>query len=218
MRSKFVDYLIYIAAFTVVVYVLALQASGQEFNDESYGSRLDRALQQSLQELDGRVTNVESKVDKLEERVAGLEQADRPQPAKESHPAPATPSVSARWTRAELDAWVRSRYSRSTPIRTGVNPTSAVWRHLQDGNHGFSAAQVNGLEFWVAYALHDAHHRGLIAPFRTSAAVSATATVTNSPARTTVSRTYAYQGCANGRCPRSVRVGPLRAATRWVFR
>ena len=82
-------------------------------------------------------------------------------------------------TRSELDAWVRANYSRDWVQSNGwnfsrfepidgtyseVEPPGHVWAHLQDENHGFSAEQVQGLEFWVAWCLHDAAHRGTIGP------------------------------------------------------
>ena len=41
------------------------------------------------------------------------------------------------------------------------------WNHLQDGNHGFAAWQLNGLNQWELMRLHGAHHNGYIHPVMT---------------------------------------------------
>lgn len=75
-----------------------------------------------------------------------------------------------RMGRDEIDAWVRANYTRSTPLGATVSPVSNVWYHLTDGNpnHTFTSEQVNGLEQWVALALHAEIHKTnpRITPFR----------------------------------------------------
>lgn len=225
MRTKCFDCLVYIAALIVVLYVLGLHASAQEFNDESYSNRLDRALQQSLEELGSRVTVAEDKIKQLEQRVAGLVQTDEEphRSAKDSHPTPATPAVSSRWTTAELNSWVKSRYGRSTPLSWTVAQGYSIYSHLKDGRHAFTSDQVDGLESWVAYALHDASHRGLIQPYRSGQVVATSTERTvqrsQSAPRVQAVRTYTVQatrsGCPNGNCWRGQ---PLRTFVRRVFR
>lgn len=76
---------------------------------------------------------------------------------------------SGRYSIAELRNWIRSEYQPGTILMADVQPRSSVWTHLQDHNHGFTAAQVSGLQHWEAMALHDAHHQERITPFRGSA-------------------------------------------------
>lgn len=85
--------------------------------------------------------------------------------AKRMLDTPATQSTSGqRFTRSELDTWVRANYTRSTELSTGMVRNSEVWSHLV--SHDFTSGQVNGLDQWVALALHDAVHAGKISPFR----------------------------------------------------
>jgi len=83
-------------------------------------------------------------------------------------PNPATSSVD-RYTRDELRAWVHEHYSEQSQLQWGIEPPLTPWEHLQHGIHGFTTSQVTGLKHWEAMALHDAHHREFITPFRGSA-------------------------------------------------
>lgn len=81
-----------------------------------------------------------------------------------AEPEPASPAY---LTTAQIRSWIADHYTRGQSLRWGVNPSSAVWSHLQDGNEGthvWRADQVSGLSQWEALALHDATHRGLITP------------------------------------------------------
>lgn len=63
-----------------------------------------------------------------------------------------------RYTKDELDALVRASYTKDTPLREAIMAdNSQVWSHLVN-EHGFLKEQVEGLEMWVALALHDAIH------------------------------------------------------------
>lgn len=100
-----------------------------------------------------------------------------------------THSASGYLTTDAIRDWIHSHYQQGQSLRWGVNPSSAVWRHLQDGNEGthvWQAWQVEDLSQWEALALHDATHRGLIQP---------TSHVSASPSGLTVTRRadgYAY--------------------------
>lgn len=75
-----------------------------------------------------------------------------------------TPAVSSegRLSRSEIDQWIRANYTRETLIESDVEPRSNVWNHLTDNTdskHSFTKDQVNGLEQWVALALHNEIHK-----------------------------------------------------------
>ncbi len=73
-----------------------------------------------------------------------------------------------RRTKSDIESWIRRNYSSSDDLKTDVNPKSNVWNHLVDGTSGthvFTREQVNGLELWIALALHDAVHSGRLTPF-----------------------------------------------------
>ena len=78
--------------------------------------------------------------------------------------------TSTKWTQAELDQWVRSRYSPNSRLNTAEmarGHENQVWDHLIQGapdHAAFDSSQVSGLERWVALALHDASHAGKISP------------------------------------------------------
>lgn len=73
-----------------------------------------------------------------------------------------------RRTKSDIESWIRRNYSSSDNLKTTVNPASNVWNHLVDGTSGthvFTREQINGLELWIALALHDAVHSGRLTPF-----------------------------------------------------
>jgi hypothetical protein len=149
------------------------------FAEDSKYSNLDIILDQNLQKLnalESKVTGVEYRVESVEKRLSKVEQSLQ-ETAQESiveTPVLSTlnPQLSTNYySRNELDQWVRQRYSRSTPLTHGLmarGQSHLVYQHLVDGNHGFKSDQVNGLEKWVALALHDAEHGGLISPQKSS--------------------------------------------------
>lgn len=78
-----------------------------------------------------------------------------------------------------------------------VSPRSAVWIHLRQ--HGFSQADIQGLDQNTALGLHALTHAGLVRPNSRAAAPQHTHTQENRV------RTVAVQqmgGCANGQCAR----------------
>lgn len=71
---------------------------------------------------------------------------------------PTTVTSSTLLSRSEIDALVRASYTRNTPLMKAVMARNAnVYSHLKN-EHGFTKEQVDGLELWVALALHDAVH------------------------------------------------------------
>jgi len=71
-------------------------------------------------------------------------------------------SISRRRKVQDLDAWVRKNYTPKTVLKSGVmGDNNLVLIHLVD-EHKFTPNQVNGLDMWVALALHDAAHAGTI--------------------------------------------------------
>jgi thiol-disulfide isomerase/thioredoxin len=70
-------------------------------------------------------------------------------------------------SQSEIDALVRASYTRNTPLMKAVMDRNAnVYSHLKN-EHGFTKDQVDGLESWVAHALHDAvHPPASITPWR----------------------------------------------------
>jgi len=81
---------------------------------------------------------------------------------------PQASTQGGRYSLAELRQWIRQNYTPTTWLSADVQPRSAVWSHLQDYRHQFTAEQVTGLSQWEALALHAAHHNGQITPFRGS--------------------------------------------------
>lgn len=72
--------------------------------------------------------------------------------------------VSRRRNRAELEKWIKEKYTKDTPLIHGVmshNQENLVLIHLVN-EHKFKPDQVNGMAMWLALALHDAAHGGLI--------------------------------------------------------
>lgn len=82
---------------------------------------------------------------------AKWEAAQKPAPIIQS------PTV-RRWSKSELEEWVRQRYTPTTALmRATVAAGSSVWAHLTR-DHGFTSDQINGMQRWIAMALHDAAH------------------------------------------------------------
>lgn len=228
------------AVLSLMLLVSALPAQqlvdvfGRDREQDERIAALDTALEAALSKYDERIEAVEQKTADIESRLAKLESLSKPADAikrtiVETQPAKAAPAVpSGRWTRAELESWIRQRYTPSTPLRYGVMARGAegqVWRHLID--HGFSSSQVNGLEYWVAAALHDAAHGGRISPYRSGAASRSTSTALASnaypspsaSASRTVQRSVtvqrSYGSCANGQCARPAFALNRRRKGRW---
>jgi hypothetical protein len=174
-------------------------------------------------EQNERIDAMEAKVSRIESSVAALVAALEKQPkpvAIASQPATVTPvSVIAQpatirqpasqssgyYSQAELIAIVQAAYPGGDYTRyADVSPRSGVWNHLQDGNHQFTSAQVNGLPQDIALGLHGLHHAGKIRATRSSR-VTAPQVAYSQPA---IQQSYSqpvYQtagGCANGQCAR----------------
>lgn len=65
-----------------------------------------------------------------------------------------------RLTPAELKAFAHSYTGPDVGVQGGN-----FWYHLQEGNHGFTAQQLNGLTQWECARIHGAHHNGYLTPF-----------------------------------------------------
>lgn len=95
---------------------------------------------------------------------------------------------------------------RFNPHYATVRPVSGVYRHLQDGNHGFTEEQVSGLSLTDALILHDLapEHGGKISPYRNASSGCANGQCPT-PVRSSPSSTLNFQsasgGCPNGQCP-----------------
>jgi hypothetical protein len=101
----------------------------------------------------------------------------------------------------ELDAWVRSRYTPSSPLLyADVNPRSGVWDHLVN-DHGFAVEQVKSLPQWVALQLHSDSHGGKIAPKRTADLKPVPIKVRSVGVQSGYSWTGSVR-CSNGNCRR----------------
>lgn len=74
--------------------------------------------------------------------------------------ASASKTVIRRLPPFELRAFAGHYRGSSVGVRGGN-----FWAHLQDGNHGFSASQLQGLNQSECERIHSAHHNGQITPF-----------------------------------------------------
>lgn len=61
---------------------------------------------------------------------------------------------------AQLKAFAHSYRGPDVGVRGGN-----FWYHLQEGNHGFTASQLNGLTQWECARIHGAHHYRYLTPF-----------------------------------------------------
>lgn len=202
MLTRTIDRLIYLAAAIAALAACIAQVQAQEFNDESPSARLQRALEYNLDQLGERVTDIEQRVESIDERVAKIERqtATREKTSQAAQP----PSAATRLTQAQLVAWVKRHYQPSTRLHASVEPPGMVWSHLQDANHGFLREQVQGLEFWVAYALHDASHARRITPF--AVRDSTAAATPPAPARFKISpQPLVGSGCDSRGCSRPLK-------------
>lgn len=191
------------------------------FAPEANAQRVFRASSIDIEQNE-RIDTIEAKVSRIESSVASLVCAIEKQ-AKPvtiaAQPATTTPvsvitqpatirqasSESGYYSQAELIAIVQAAYPSGDYTRyADVSPRSGVWRHLQDGNHQFTAAQVNGLPQNIALGLHGLHHAGKIRATKSSR-VAAPQIAYSQPAIQQYSQPAIIQaagGCANGQCAR----------------
>jgi hypothetical protein len=214
----------------VAVATLAPVASAQRV---FRASSIDLEQNERIDSLEAKVSRIESSVSKL---VASLEKQSQPV-ATASQPATVTPvSVIAQaptirqpssqsggyYSQAELIAIVQQAYPRGDYTRyADVSPRSGVWNHLQDGNHQFTAAQVQGLPQDIALGLHGLHHANKIRATRSSRAAApqvaySQPAIQQSYPQPAIQQSYsqpviqAAGGCANGQCARPSYSQPAR--------
>lgn len=193
-------------------------------------------------EQNERIDTIEAKVSRIESSVASLvvvlEKQAKPQavavaqPATVAHTTPVSVTLSPPVTRqassqsgyysqAELISIVQAAYPGGDYTRyADVSPRSGVWSHLTDGNHQFTAAQVNGLPQDIALGLHGLHHAGKIRATRSSRAVAPQVAYSQPAAMPAIQQSYSQPaiqyaqpaggGCANGQCARPSYSQPVR--------
>lgn len=102
-----------------------------------------------LKEIEKKLKTTNLSAEILIEEVNKLHKALNPQKVS---------GVSSFYSQEELDSLVRSSYNKNTPLKKMTMAKGAdVYSHLYN-DHGFKKEQVDGLEYWVALALHDAVH------------------------------------------------------------
>jgi len=190
-------------------------------------SSIDLEQNERIDSLESKVSRIESSVSKL---VASLEKQAQPvriasQPATVTPVSVITQPATIRqsssqsggyYSQAELIAIVQAAYPSGDYTRyADVSPRSGVWTHLMDGNHQFTAAQVNGLPQDIALGLHGLHHAGKIRATRSSRAVApqvaySQPAIQQSYSQPAIQYAQAAGGCANGQCARPSYSQPVR--------
>jgi hypothetical protein len=177
-------------------------------------------------EQNERLDKIESQVDRIEASIASLavaiEKQAKPQPVVAPKPVVATqvatkPIVArqpaSHYTQAELVGIVQAAYPGGDYTRyADVSPRSAVWSHLQDSNHQFTSAQVNGLPQNIALGLHGLHRAGRIKATRSSQAATPQVARSQPAIQQFITQpsVQAVGGCANGQCARPSYSQPVR--------
>lgn len=182
-------------------------------------------------EQNERIDTIEAKVSRIESSVASLvavlEKQAKPavaQPATVTHVTPVSVSLpplvarqaatpSGYYSQAELIGIVQAAYPRGDYTRyADVSPRSGVWTHLMDGNHQFTAAQVQGLPQDIALGLHGLHHANKIRATRSSRPVAPQVAYSQPAIQQSYSQPViqAAGGCANGQCARPSYSQPVR--------
>jgi hypothetical protein len=195
-------------------------------------SSIDLEQNDRIDSLESKVSRIESSVSKL---VASLEKQAQPVRIA-SQPATVTPvsvitqaptirqasSQSGYYSQAELIAIVQAAYPGGDYTRyADVSPRSGVWTHLQDGNHQFTAAQVQGLPQDIALGLHGLHHANKVRATRSSRAAApqlahSQPAIQQSYPQPAIQQSYsqpviqAAGGSANGQCDRPLFSQPNR--------
>jgi hypothetical protein len=185
-------------------------------------SSIDIEQNERIDTIESKVARIESSVSKL---VAAMEAKNTlPQPATVvSEPVrtitpvsvtrPQASIQSGHYSQAELIAIVQAAYPGGDYTRyADVSPRSGVWTHLMDGNHQFTAAQVNGLPQDIALGLHGLHHAGKIRATRSSRAAAPQVAYSQPAIQQSYSQPViqAAGGCANGQCARPSYSQPTR--------
>jgi hypothetical protein len=213
----------------IVAILIASTANAQRV---FYASSIDIEQNERIDAIDERVERIESDISTIAAQISEIATLARrpvvevqPKPVVVS-PKPATkpatltaaikptpPPVqqsSNYYSQAELIGIVRAAYPTGNYTRyADVSPRSAVWSHLQDGNHRFTAAQVSGLPQDIALGLHGLHHANLIRATRGTSKISVPVAqaqpIQQVQAPTPQQFSQQMGGCANGQCPNPAR-------------
>ena len=206
----------------IAVAVLAPAANAQRV---FRASSIDLEQNERIDTIEAKVSRIESSVASL---VAALEKQAKPAVAKPVTVANFTPvsvamplpvarqvaTQSGYYSQAELIAIVQQAYPGGDYTRyADVSPRSGVWTHLMDGNHQFTAAQVDGLPQDIALGLHGLHHAGKIRATQSSRAVAPQVAYSQPVAQQysqPIQYAQAVGGCANGQCARPSYSQPVR--------
>jgi hypothetical protein len=212
-----------LSRFLILIVAIATLAPVANAQRVFRASSIDLEQNERIDSLESKVSRIESSVSKL---VASLEKQSQPV-ATASQLATVTPvsvitqpatirqasSPSSHYSQAELIAIVQQAYPRGDYTRyADVSPRSGVWTHLQDGNHQFTAAQVQGLPQNIALGLHGLHHAGKIRATRSSRPAAPQVAYSQTAIQQSYSQPViqAARGCANGQCARPSYSQPAR--------
>jgi len=201
----------------ILVVAVALLAPAANAQRVFRASSIDIEQNERIDAMEAKVSRIESSVAAL---VAAIEKQSARPVAIASQPATVTPvSVIAQpatirqpasqssgyYSQAELIAIVQAAYPRGDYTRyADVSPRSGVWNHLQDGNHQFTSAQVNGLPQDIALGLHGLHHANKIRATRSSRVTAPQVAYSQPATQQSYSQPVIQSagGCANGQCAR----------------
>jgi hypothetical protein len=221
-----------LSRFLILIVAVATLAPVANAQRVFRASSIDLEQNDRIDSLEAKVSRIESSVSKL---VASLEKQSQPV-ATASQPATVTPvsviaqaptirqpsSQSGYYSQAELIAIVQQAYPGGDYTRyADVSPRSGVWTHLMDGNHQFTASQVQGLPQDIALGLHGLHHANRIRATRSSRSVApqvaySQPAIQQSYPQPAIQQSYsqpviqAAGGCANGQCARPSYSQPAR--------
>ena len=174
-------------------------------------SSIDLEQNERLDKLESQVGRIEASIVSL---AVAMEKQAKPQPVAAPKPVVATQVATkqvvnrqpaSHYTQAELVGIVQAAYPSGDYTRyADVSPRSAVWSHLQDSNHQFTAAQVNGLPQNIALGLHGLNHAGRIKATRSSQTASPQVARSQPAIQQFITQpsVQAVGGCANGQCAR----------------
>ncbi|TWT43052.1 hypothetical protein KOR42_45120 [Thalassoglobus neptunius] len=134
-------------------------------------------LLEAAARLEAQVADHESRLQQLESALrlntspvtqSQIPPADSQLTPGESPGAIVAPDSALYFTQPQLRQQIANYRATRQYLAAEIQPPSAVWQHLMDGNHAFTADQVNGLSQTEALWLHSAHHEGVISPTRTA--------------------------------------------------
>lgn len=160
----------------------------------------DRYQPAPLQLLTEKVEQHDQRLDEIDQRVSALERKPVEEPQEPVtvayvEPAPKQPQQARRLkTTAELKRDLRANWTST--VYADVKPRSWAKRHLV-ADHGYAAAQVNGLTQNEAWMLHNLAH---VSSERISAYTGSNGTSTAKTDQPAVAFAQKAGGCPNGQC------------------